>query len=449
MTAGDYNITLYFEGNEKYLNATAKNNFTVSKATSEIELSVVNITYTESETVIVYVDATGNVTLRIAEIGYVDTVDLDNGKAVFTIGDLNAGNYTVEATFNGNNDLNESSATANFSVSKADPIITLEVHNIVYGGVEHIIVHVNAEGNVTIRVNGTSETIVLRTDDSGYVILRAGPHDDSSYDGKAHEYIYNLKVGEYPVEVTYNGNANYNSASTSDVFYVTQANSTIKVDVDDITVEDVALINVTLPENATGNVTIEINGKEYKPESFIDGVAQFKVENLTHGDKTVAVTYSGDDNYAAGFATVNFTVSKVTPQITVNATDINAGDKVFIEVTAPNDVEKPVLVDVDGVGYYVNITGGKGELYVSNLTGGNYNITVKYPGDEKYLESSNTSSFNVSKVPSSINVTVDDITIGENAIVGMGAVVTKDVPPYSIVAGNPAKVVKMLEHSEN
>ena len=36
------------------------------------------------------------------------------------------------------------------------------------------------------------------------------------------------------------------------------------------------------------------------------------------------------------------------------------------------------------------------------------------------------------------------ITVGENAVVGAGAVVTKDVPPNSIVAGVPAKVIKKL-----
>jgi acetyltransferase-like isoleucine patch superfamily enzyme len=37
--------------------------------------------------------------------------------------------------------------------------------------------------------------------------------------------------------------------------------------------------------------------------------------------------------------------------------------------------------------------------------------------------------------------------IGENAIVGAGSVVTKDVPPNSIVAGNPARVLRYIEQT--
>jgi len=37
------------------------------------------------------------------------------------------------------------------------------------------------------------------------------------------------------------------------------------------------------------------------------------------------------------------------------------------------------------------------------------------------------------------------ITVGENSIVGAGAVVTRDVPPNAIVAGVPAKVIKKLK----
>lgn len=38
-----------------------------------------------------------------------------------------------------------------------------------------------------------------------------------------------------------------------------------------------------------------------------------------------------------------------------------------------------------------------------------------------------------------------NISIGENAIVGAGSVVTKDVPPSSIVVGNPARILRYVE----
>ena len=38
------------------------------------------------------------------------------------------------------------------------------------------------------------------------------------------------------------------------------------------------------------------------------------------------------------------------------------------------------------------------------------------------------------------------ITVGENAIVGAGSVVTKDVPPNTIVAGNPARILRKIRN---
>lgn len=40
------------------------------------------------------------------------------------------------------------------------------------------------------------------------------------------------------------------------------------------------------------------------------------------------------------------------------------------------------------------------------------------------------------------------VTIGEGAIVGAGSVVTKDVPPYTIVAGNPARTIREIPPDE-
>lgn len=41
-----------------------------------------------------------------------------------------------------------------------------------------------------------------------------------------------------------------------------------------------------------------------------------------------------------------------------------------------------------------------------------------------------------------------NITIGENALVGAGSVVTRDVPANAIVAGNPAKILRYIETTE-
>ncbi|MBN1155730.1 N-acetyltransferase [candidate division KSB1 bacterium] len=43
------------------------------------------------------------------------------------------------------------------------------------------------------------------------------------------------------------------------------------------------------------------------------------------------------------------------------------------------------------------------------------------------------------------SVILSNVTIGEHAIVGAGSVVTKDVPDRTVVAGNPARVIRRLD----
>jgi acetyltransferase-like isoleucine patch superfamily enzyme len=46
------------------------------------------------------------------------------------------------------------------------------------------------------------------------------------------------------------------------------------------------------------------------------------------------------------------------------------------------------------------------------------------------------------------SVVLKGVTIGRGAVVGAGSVVTKNVPPYVVVAGNPARVVRELSPDE-
>jgi acetyltransferase-like isoleucine patch superfamily enzyme len=46
------------------------------------------------------------------------------------------------------------------------------------------------------------------------------------------------------------------------------------------------------------------------------------------------------------------------------------------------------------------------------------------------------------------SIILKGVTIGEGAIVGAGSVVTKDVPDWTIVAGNPAKIIREIPENE-
>jgi len=40
------------------------------------------------------------------------------------------------------------------------------------------------------------------------------------------------------------------------------------------------------------------------------------------------------------------------------------------------------------------------------------------------------------------------VTIGEGSVVGAKSVVTESVPPFTVVAGNPARVIRQLDRNE-
>ena len=47
------------------------------------------------------------------------------------------------------------------------------------------------------------------------------------------------------------------------------------------------------------------------------------------------------------------------------------------------------------------------------------------------------------------SIILKGVTIGEGAVIAAGSIVTKDVPPFHLVGGNPAKIIKQLDKSDS
>ncbi|MCU0934547.1 MAG: N-acetyltransferase [Gammaproteobacteria bacterium] len=67
-----------------------------------------------------------------------------------------------------------------------------------------------------------------------------------------------------------------------------------------------------------------------------------------------------------------------------------------------------------------------------------------YPKCDRHVEYRPTRVRRGASIGSNATV-VGGVEIGEHAVVGAGAVVTRDVPAYSIVAGNPARVLRQFD----
>ena len=190
----------------------------------------------------------------------------------------------------------------------------------------------------------------------------------------------------------------------------------ISITAHDIYVGDTETVTVTLPKEATGTVTIEINGKEYTT-TVKDGKAVFNVNGLAFGDKTVAVKYSGDKNYRDNYTTGQFTVYKRPSTITAKGKNIKVGVDEIITANVPGDATGRVLVDIGGVGYYATISNGVAKVTIPELPSGTYKAKVTYEGDDKYLPSTTTVTFKVTKSKTPIKADGDEIEVGDDGTV--------------------------------
>lgn len=94
---------------------------------------------------------------------------------------------------------------------------------------------------MTISINGVIETIELE-------------------DAKAIHIMKNVTRGDYIIKALYNGNDKYLISEDTYKLEVDNLNSTMNAIIDNITYGEVVTIQITLNDNATGNVSATVDG---------------------------------------------------------------------------------------------------------------------------------------------------------------------------------------------
>ena len=307
--------------------------------------------------------------------------EVKDGKATLnTI--LPVGNYTVTATYLGDDDFNANSTEITFSVvekplkdTPVDVDIQITENNItITAGVD-----MNATGLVKFVVSGAENYTLYGEVINGKAIL---------------EDI--LKPGDYTVYATYMGDEKFNMNSTAETFTIVghvKKDTAISAvpNVNDTTVS----ISIDVDKNATGSVTIGILG-----QNFIvpveNGKASFTYDFIP-GTYSANIVYLGDDNFNNATTSATFTVIQKASELKNTTIDVDVkAAETDVTITASVDSSASGLVsfNIGGDAVYVAVTNGKA-VYNTDLPAGDYNVEVVYLGDSKFNANRTSKAFTV------------------------------------------------------
>ena len=250
------------------------------------------------------------------------------------------------------------------------------------------------------------------------VVVDGDKYDVAIVNGSAKLTLSDLPAGVYYIEAKYDGNSIVTESYNSTKFTIDLIDSSIAVEAKNIKCGEEAVITATVTDGATGTVTFFVNGKTYVVD-ITDSVATLKIADLTTGDYPVFAYYNGDKYYKTSYNSTTFNVAKLASTTTVNVSDIKVGEDAVISIAVPEITSGVVSVTVGDAIYNVAVVDGKGTLTLSGLASGSYDVVAKFNGDDKYLASEDSAKFNVTKLASTIDIAVDNIKVGENAVIGV------------------------------
>ena len=238
-------------------------------------------------------------------------------------------------------------------------------------------------------------------------------------------------VANGDVLIKFEGNAaNFASNKTFTFNGVIKEDTTPEIEVtDDVMAGEDTIVIVTVA-NATGNVSIFVDGVEQVVPLDENGAAILTIENTTAGDHSVVAVYAGDNTHNPTTNAKTFNVEKQTTEANITTpVDFKVGESTNVTVDIP-EATGNVSVIIDGVEKVVPLENGSAIIPIENLTAGEHSIVVVYDGDDTHAPFHNATSFNAEVFESKFeNLTVS----GAGAIDGILVNSLGDIIPNATI----------------
>lgn len=397
LDAGNYTLKVTTVADDDHANVTKTVNITVNKV--DCDINIMNpVIYVYGNVGQCSVFSAGVIDFTASIINHTEAIINIDSNGIVNVSGLNVGKYVLEVTANPDKNHNSITRQTNVTVSEAESQITIP--NIVFtygesGSVNATLVGATGITNASVLnhteavVNIVNNTITVSGLVAGSYVLQATTIPDANHNPVTATANITVNGVEVPADKAISTNVPANTKSPT--------------------------FSIKLEKDATGTFTVNIdNGKIVKTAELKDGAASITVADLTAGDHTISVSYSGDGKYSP--ITQNTTLNikepvKPTTKVTKKATKITAKKATFkakkktkkytITLKSGKKLISKVKVTIKvGKKTYTAKTNKKGKatFNLKKLTKkGKYTAVIKFKGNKNYKATSKKVKITVKK----------------------------------------------------
>ena len=295
---------------------------------------------------------------------------------------------------------NDVSYEVKFEFIKSNPNVLIKTEDVMVG--DDVIIQISTlndvRGNLTVNVGNNSQT--------------------KSIGGAITEFRFiGLKADDYSVVVSYSGDDNYLSQLKESKIIVNKYESTTKLNIGLIEVDEDLLLTIIASDGATGNILLSINDENYTV-SLNDSVAHYTMQNVARGDYLIKALYLGDDNYLSSFDSCKIEVDNLDSSMSVSVENITYGETVTVKVILNDNATGIVSVTIDGITNSSEINEGSAIILLNGIDAGvDKKVIVFYTGDDTYFNKTQSASFTIDKADLHFDISSRDIKIGQSAVI--------------------------------